>query len=38
MEPVIDETFLARLANLKVIVKGRRKGGSRASTPPRAPA
>lgn len=26
MEPLIDETFLARLANLKVIVKGRRKG------------
>jgi len=26
MEPLIDEAFLARLANLKVIVKGRRKG------------
>lgn len=26
MEPLIDEAFLSRLANLKVIVKGRRKG------------
>jgi uncharacterized protein (DUF58 family) len=26
MEPLIDETFVARLANLRVIVRGRRKG------------